>query len=693
MSRPKMLWAAVGCGAALLLLCSFPFFRETVSGRPQLWSHRRLVETHNRVRGSKHSQTSKHHKADDDSTEAEEADHKNSHHSAEGVSTKADNADHRKSHHDTADNSAKADNADHEKSHHDTADNAAKAENADNQKSHHSAADDSAKIEHGKSADHHAVEQANKTQSGEGEIGLHDCVDDQRTHLSFTNKTCMTREMLLLADPFPSFYLVCGLNASLLKDAKFSSVTTVGKELIELMLYAFLSGIIPLALSSLLFQSLHSKASTPSEGGSEGGDSCWTQFMKFVGKAGMFLTVPVLVGLNLFTTTMTTRRFFSEVTEFHSSLHFSWPCNFSLSLDYATHGEVLGVLVLAAFSWSDLIFNVGKILFDIWLLVSSCCWSCCDCLRYIFCCKWIPWHCLKILCCCSGPGACCKLLGSVICQYLVIVICAVPVSVGIILIEAVFVAAYAYAFGGMFLVFGVYACIGVCAGAVLLLLVYTATLPIQLAMKCMDDTKEVDTPYSFFQGAVERFGNDVWAHAENPFKLLPTDDKTESQDTSSQGTCLPVVSKIIKNKVWALALPFIILLSVLIMQVVSFFFMQIHSMATVDEETSLKLAETVQGSWTQQLQNLWQPVPRIFVETNSFVYEYLVSKIMLVPHMLKTVKEYLDPKDLIASAATLLDLKTKFHQLQKAVLALRVGSGLMMGPLKLFETLAKYDTK
>eukprot|EP00928_Gymnodinium_smaydae_P038460 TRINITY_DN26527_c0_g5_i2.p1 TRINITY_DN26527_c0_g5~~TRINITY_DN26527_c0_g5_i2.p1 ORF type:complete len:367 (+),score=41.67 TRINITY_DN26527_c0_g5_i2:73-1173(+) len=334
------------------------------------------------------------------------------------------------------------------------------------------------------------------------------------------------------------------------------------------------------------------------------------------------------------------------------------------------HMRLLEVLTLAMFSWADLLFAVAKLVHDCGILTAAGCWGSCNILQYIVCCKWIPWDLLKTLCCCYGPVKCCVLLGQILLMY----VCFLPLVAAALLLLVVLLASVVYSVGGVFLVVFVYGSLALLAGAALLLLIYIASLLPQAIMYCVKSRK-ISTPAEYFEYSVLAFVNDM---------------KPGAPDVKDMCS-LKGISAFVKSKFFAVVLPFATLFIVFSMHACAVGFLSTYEANWVDERKLAELQDKIQGSPWEVARLLWLGVQTSFRETNIFVVDNLVHRVEQIPALIHTMQAYLDPEAWMVAMSTLLDLGAKFHQFEKAVLMLRVSSGILTGPLRLFEVLASYD--
>merc|ERR1712113_1070097 len=90
------------------------------------------------------------------------------------------------------------------------------------------------------------------------------------------------------------------------------------------------------------------------------------------------------------------------------------------------------------------------------------------------------------------------------------------------------------------------------------------------------------------------------------------------------------------------------------------------------------------------LEAIKESIAASFGSVTSFMHLFFVEYPAEIPVAVEKVKE-IDMRDVMVCAATLFDLGSKFEQFKMSLLTLRFCSGLLTGPLRVFETLAAFD--
>jgi hypothetical protein len=499
-----------------------------------------------------------------------------------------------------------------------------------------------------------------------------ECVDRERVSLDWTNEQCVTAEMFL-NQTTPEFFVMCGTEATLMKVEQFKPIDKVVNTLISLMYMSAICALIPMMLSSLFFQSLAGppkKAgygaladaeATAGQGGEESGqtgqgaygaqatpadEGFCTKLKKQVGTFGYYAFLLALVAFNLYTTGMTTRRAWSETMEFRSTLHYGGWCNFALYLDYTCHGEILEVLTLAMFTWSDFLFIIGKLFHDCGIATGALCCS--------------QWQAIKCFCCCRWLVFCnCKFF----LQFLSILVCALPI---VIVLGCVLVIPTIYSFLCMFLVAGVYSIVALAGIFVALCFVYVLSLIPMSIMKCAKGYP-IQTPSEYFAHSYERLEHEI----------KNTNDQTH-------------VKGFIMSKKWCILVPIAAFYSAEILDGLSSMLMGNLALSEGKYAEVIDLQSRIASP--PIIQALIGIACTICAAANQFVYQYLVLIPLQAVPIYHEMLAYLDPQVALQAMASLADLGTKFDQFRNAVFLLRVGGGLMVGPLRLFQALAELDT-
>jgi len=91
------------------------------------------------------------------------------------------------------------------------------------------------------------------------------------------------------------------------------------------------------------------------------------------------------------------------------------------------------------------------------------------------------------------------------------------------------------------------------------------------------------------------------------------------------------------------------------------------------------------------LQAALRQVTDAFGSVSHFLHFFFVEMPEEIPAVVESAKKFLDKDLIMVYMASMLDLGSKFENFKKGVFALRFCTGLLRGPLRLLETLAKYD--
>jgi len=258
-------------------------------------------------------------------------------------------------------------------------------------------------------------------------------------------------------------------------------------------------------------------------------------------------------------------------------------------------------------------------------------------------------------------------------------LCFIPIVLAVILLAVVFGFAGLYALAAIGIVVLAYAIVAALIGLVVLLVVWVLSLIPQSIMHFING-HEIEGPATFFENTVKR-----------TLSALQEEEEGFQKAITCQADYLANISKIVKSKKFAVLLPPLLLFVTPAMSTVADIYIQAHAEAYLDGAKLAELNEKVGGSIQKQVELLFKSIPLQLQNVNEFVYEYLVEVPMQLPIVVEMVKEYSDPKVFMVAVASLADLGTKFAQFKKAVFAMRIGSGLLIGPLQFFEMLAKFD--
>jgi len=477
------------------------------------------------------------------------------------------------------------------------------------------------------------------------------CVTENETlHLNWTNYTCVTAKMII-KDSDADFYVTCGAEAMLMKVEQTKTKTEMGAVLLGLVAKSAAYSIIPMLATALVFQAAFGEKKNdgyeevPADGNQK---SCCDSCKENIGKVFYFVLVTATICLNLYSTISATRRLLSEVAEMKGDLHFGGWCNFFLYLDYVRFEEVSEVIVLAAATWSDFIFSIFRLLHDCGLLVGGFVCSGCCTMKCFLCCKWC------VLCACS-----CKCF----CTLILLLLCIFPLIIVIYLLSFILIG---WEILALAIVAVVYGFVFMLAFFLLLLVVYVLTLPIELVMVCLKKKESVQTPMDFYNGLLSRFSAEMSSTPKTDLKSILT------------------------SKLYAILIPGLCFLSMMLLAETSVPLVQSYALANEDYPKIMLLREKALAMPAWQLFFV-QWAEQMAVPT-QFLKVALVDGPLHIVEMAKDFIAVCNVEEFLAYVATLLDLGTTLEQFKKAMFALRLGGGLVAGPLWFFAQLAKYDT-